>query len=140
MNLYINSPAYYTQKYGVIDDVYQLCKVISDNIDITLYTDALDTIGITPIIIPLQNIEQFGWKEDKHISVKFRFANISLISDYDMFINGNLTQKKQIILENIFGSLLIVKKKLKNRFNYEKIREDIIELVRTETGDGLIDS
>lgn len=43
MNLFINSPAYFTQEYGVIDEIYDLCKRISTTIDVKRYTDCIDT-------------------------------------------------------------------------------------------------
>lgn len=52
LNLFINSPIYYTQQYGIDDDIYQLCSYISNNIDIAKYTTAIDTMAITPIIAP----------------------------------------------------------------------------------------
>ena len=47
MNLFINSPSYYTQEYGVIDEIYRMCAYISENIDIRLYTECLDTVSYT---------------------------------------------------------------------------------------------
>lgn len=128
MNLFINSPAYYTQEYGVIDDIYQLCTLISHRIDITLYTDSLDTIGITPIIAPAQALTDRKWKEIKKISLSYRMANISLISDYDSFYKADIASKKQMIVENILKSLEVIKRKLKENFDYELIKNDIMEL------------
>ena len=62
MNLFINSPAYYTTKNGIIDDIYFLCVCISKNIDIASYTNIIETIGITPIIAPK---EEINWIETK---------------------------------------------------------------------------
>lgn len=42
MNLFINSPSYYTQEYGVIDEIYRMCAYISENIDIRLYTECFE--------------------------------------------------------------------------------------------------
>jgi len=129
LNLFINSPSYYTQENGVIDDIYQLCKIISCNIDVTLYTDALDTIGITPIIAPAQILESGKWKEEKKISLPYRMASISLISDYDSFLKADMMSKKRIIIENILKSLGVIKRRLKENFDYEKIKNDIKRLV-----------
>lgn len=129
LNLFINSPSYYTQENGVIDDIYQLCRTISINIDITLYTDALDTIGITPIIAPKQILDSGNWKEERKISLPYRMASISLISDYDRFLNADIISKKKIILENILQSLGVIKRKLKDKFDYEQIKNDIENLL-----------
>ena len=125
MNLFINSPSYYTEENGVVDDIYQMCRAISLNIDVTLYTDALDTIGITPIIAPTQIIENEKWEEVKRISLTYRMASISLISDYDSFHNADIMLKKRIILENILKSIRVVKTKLKDKFDYDRIERDI---------------
>ena len=125
VNLFINSPSYYTQENGVIDDIYQLCRVISRNIDITLYTDALDTIGITPIIAPTQILESGKWKEERRISLPYRMASISLISDYDSFIKADMMSKRKMILENILKSLAVIKRRLKDKFDYEQMENDI---------------
>ena len=129
MNLFINSPSYYTQENGVIDDIYQLCRVISRNIDITLYTDSLDTIGITPIIAPTQILESGKWKEERRISLPYRMASISLISDYDSFIKADMMSKREMILENILKSLAVIKKRLKDKFDYEQMENDIKNLL-----------
>ena len=129
MNLYINSPAYYTQKHGIVDEIHQMCSLISRNIDITLYTEELDTIGITPIIAPTKEFNSEKWREVKIINLSLRMANISLISDYDAFLDGDVLKKRKIILENIFQSLKVIKKKMKNKFNYEKIVRDIMALI-----------
>ena len=129
VNLFINSPSYYTQENGVIDDIYQLCRVISRNIDITLYTDSLDTIGITPIIAPTQILESGKWKEERRISLPYRMASISLISDYDSFIKADMMSKREMILENILKSLAVIKKRLKDKFDYEQMENDIKKLL-----------
>ena len=129
MNLFINSPSYYTQENGVIDDIYQLCRMISRNIDITLYTDALDTIGITPIIAPTQILESGKWKEERRISLPYRMASISLISDYDSFLKADMMSKREIILENILKSLGVIKRRLKDKFDYEQMENDIKNLL-----------
>lgn len=129
VNLFINSPSYYTQENGVIDDIYQLCRMISRNIDITLYTDALDTIGITPIIAPTHILEIGKWKEERRISLPYRMASISLISDYDSFIKADMMSKREMILENILKSLAVIKRRLKDKFDYEQMENDIKNLL-----------
>lgn len=129
MNLFINSPAYYTREHGVIDEIYKLCAKISREIDITRYTDELDTIGIVPVIAPEDERKNGKFKEEKRISLPYRMASISLVTDYDDFCNAELAQKEQMIVENIFRSLNVIKRRLKERFDYERMRADIIELL-----------
>ena len=129
MNLFINSPSHYTQEYGVVDEIYNMCLIISQNVDIKLYTECLDTIGITPMIAPNDILNSGEWKEVKYISLSYRMANISLISDYDAFLKGDVDMKKSIIVENILQSLKVIKKRLKGKFDYEQIEQDIKRLV-----------
>ena len=128
MNLYINSPSYYTQRYGIIDEIYEMCLAISKKIDITSYTDALDTIGITPIIVPDSEKSDGQWLECRKVSIPARMASLSLCLDFERFYDADINDKKIMILENILFSLSVVKKKLKERFDYKQIHTDISEI------------
>lgn len=134
MNFFINSPAYYTQENGVIDDIYRMCSMISKNINVQTYTSAIDTIGISPMIAPVDILSAGEWKERKYISLNYRFADIALISNYELFCNGDILVKKKMIIENIIESLKVIKKRLKGKFNYDLLVQDIQELVLSEIG------
>lgn len=134
MNLFINSPAYYTQENGVIEEIYQLSRMISRNIDVALYTDALDTIAITPIIAPTHILESGKWQEERKISLPYRMASISLITDYDSYLNANMILKKEMLVENILKSLGVIKRKLKNKFDYTRMENDIRKLLSRTGG------
>lgn len=131
MNLFINSPAYYTQEYGVIDEIYWFCSKISKGIDIKKYTSCIDTIGIVPIIAP-ESIIEARYKETKKVDLKYRMASISLISDYDLYCKLDVDGKKEVILDNILRSLGVVSKRLKDKFNYKQIEEDIMRIIDEE--------
>ena len=132
MHLFINSPSYFTREFGVIDEIYKMCSVISRGIDITLYTDSIDTIGIVPVIAPEQETKNGGWKESKHVSLAYRMASISLHSDFESYYRADIALKKQIILDNIFRSLGVIKKRLKRHFDLNAMTNDIMELLRNE--------
>ena len=51
MNLYINSPAYYTQKFGVIDEIHQMCSGLSRCMDITKYTRVFAKKPVDTIVV-----------------------------------------------------------------------------------------
>lgn len=129
MSLNINSPAYYSSVYGVIEEVYRMCYDISNNIELNKYTNSFDHIGITPIVAPIEEINLGKWKETKKILFSSRLAIVSLHIDYEIYCNSNVNEKKQLILQNIFNSLLVVSKRIKNDFNYEKLVEDILNIV-----------
>lgn len=130
MNLFINSPSYYTTEYGVIDEVYSLCNALSKSIDIREYTNVVDTIAITPIIAPIQAYEQDLYKEHKIVSPKTRMADISLRSDYNAFVKADIEGKQRLVLENILRSLSAVKKALKGKFDYEKFEQQVLFVVK----------
>ena len=130
MNFYINSPACYTVKHGVIDEIYQFCATISRNIDIRDYTKIIDTIAITPIIAPKIEIDKGMWTEEKRISLTFRMASISIRTSYEDFCVANLDDKKKIILDNIFASLFIIKSKMKDDFDFDSFKEKILEITK----------
>lgn len=129
MNLFINSPSYYTREYGVDSEIYAFCNHISRNIDITKYTSSLDTIGVVPIIAPKNVLNELRWKNRTHISLTYRMADISISSDFEAYDRGNLQCKKKIITDNLFESLKIVKKKLRENFDYEEMKKDIETLI-----------
>lgn len=130
MGLNINSPSYFTTVYGVIDEVYQMCHNITKNIDLSKYTNTFDSIGITPIIAPDEKINKGYCKERKKVLVKSGLAILSLQIDYDVYCNADINEKKRLILQNIFDSLLVVSKRVKNDFNYEMLVEDIWRIVK----------
>ena len=45
MDLNINSPAYYTKEYGVDDDIYWMCRELSNYVREKKYSDAINIIG-----------------------------------------------------------------------------------------------
>ena len=128
MSLYINSPGYVTQQFGVDKDIYKLCRLLEKNIDIKNYTSLLDSVGITPIVAPSSEISDDRWKELKYVSKRYRMASISMHVNYENYISSNFNEKKTLIIENILGSLLVVKKRLGAAFDYEKIKADICGL------------
>lgn len=129
MSLFINSPSHYTEEFGVDDEIYKMCSLIIHNIQVSSYTDVLDTIGITPMIAPISILESCDWKEIKYISLNYRMADISLISNYEEYCSGNIEVKKKLIIENILESLKVIKKRLKGKFNYEQMVQDIESIV-----------
>ena len=130
MNLYINSPSYYSQIHGIDDEIYIMCRLLEKNVDIKKYTSLLDTVGITPIIAPSFEIDCANYAEVKYVSLPYRMASISLHVDYLEYISVNIEEKKALIIKNILNSLLVVKKRLKNGFDYVRIENDILTLVK----------
>ena len=131
----IRNIMYYSREYGEIKEIEDFKKRINDNIDIKNYTDVLDTLWISPIIAPKDKIYGRYWQEDRHISLVYLMADISLHSDFESFHSGDLTQKKQIILDNVIRSLKMVRKKLGRKFDSDRMIADIVALVKNEIGE-----
>ena len=125
MNLFINSPAYYTQQYGVEDDIYKLYSYISKHIDITKYTSAIDTMAITPIIAP----KELGPDKLRKEMIFARAADISIPLSFEDYAGADINKKKKMIVENIVNSAKVLKKKLRSKFNLEMFLSDLKELI-----------
>ena len=79
MDLNINSPAYYTREYGVDDDIYWMCRELSYYVREKKYSDAINIIGIVPIVAPAAVLEKGLCKAHKRCELKSGFASVSLL-------------------------------------------------------------
>ncbi|WP_180994710.1 hypothetical protein [Clostridium sp. chh4-2] len=52
MELNINSPAYFTEHFGVDDEVYRFCQKAYIFFKGKEYSDILHIIGIVPVVAP----------------------------------------------------------------------------------------
>ena len=50
MELNINSPAYFTDHYGIDEEVYKYCQQLHDFFRTREYSESMNIIGITPVI------------------------------------------------------------------------------------------
>ena len=113
MELNINSPSYFTKQYGVIDEIYSMCR------------DLVDIVGITPIIAPKDIIEQGLFKQEKKCDIKYGFASVSLWIDYDEYLKADITDKQIMIVKNILASIKTISRKAK--IDYKQFCEDIFQ-------------
>lgn len=125
MQLNINSPAYFTKQYGVIDEIYKMCREISKYVENKKYSNIVNTIGITPIIAPKNIIEQGFFKQEKKCDIRYGVASVSLWIDYDEFLQSDLINKQIMIVKNILDSIKVIARKAK--IDYEKFYDDIIQ-------------
>ena len=49
MELNVNSPAYFTQQFGVDDEVYRMCRETREFLQDKEYSEVLQVIGILPV-------------------------------------------------------------------------------------------
>lgn len=123
MDLNINSPSFYTQEYGVDDDVYRMCSELSDFLKEKKYSDAINIIGIVPIIAPASVIENGLCKAHKKCEPQYGFASVSSQIDYEEYIESDTSNKKRLIIDNILASVKSISKK--GKINYSLFEEDV---------------
>ncbi len=111
MDLNINSPSYYTQEYGVDDDIYWMCRQLADVMKRKKYSDIINIIGIVPIIAPSSVIEKGLCKEHKKCEPRYGFASVSLQIDYEEYVNSDISGKKKLIINNILKSVKAISKR-----------------------------
>lgn len=124
MVLNINSPAYYTTIYGIDDEVYWMCRELSDFVKEKKYSDIIDIVGVVPIIAPKADIDKGLWKEVKKCDLKFKVAAVSLQISFDDYIQSDIEKKKSLIIDNIVKSIKVISKK--GKFDFNNFKEDII--------------
>ncbi|MBQ1389230.1 MAG: hypothetical protein IIY78_06340 [Clostridia bacterium] len=127
MNLYINSPSYYKNVYGVDDEIYWMCREISDYVKNTEYSVIVDTIGISPIVAPREEIENGNWKEETRYAIKSKLIIVSRHIDYEKYVNASISEKKKLIVGNILRSIKSVKGK--GKIDYSQFEEDLLSLL-----------
>ena len=123
MDLNINSPAYYTREYGVDDDIYWMCRELSYYVREKKYSDAINIIGIVPIVAPAAVLEKGLCKAHKRCELKSGFASVSLHIDYEEYVNADIARKKTLIINNILSSVKAVSKK--GKIDYKLFEEDL---------------
>ena len=123
MELNINSTSYYTQNFGVIDEIYWLCRNLSYFVKNNKYSDIINIVGITPIIAPDSILEKGLCKNVKRVELKYGFASVSLNINFNEFVNSDLEKKKILIINNILESVKSIHKRAK--IDYCKFENDI---------------
>lgn len=122
MELNVNSPAYFSQFYGVDDEVYRFCQKVYHFFRGKEYSETLHIIGITPAIAPESVYAQGKWKESLRFIDNKRCAIITIRMDFDQYYQAN--EEEKIIL--IKSAILRAVKKTSARgdFNYSQFEED----------------
>lgn len=131
MDLNINSPSYYKNIYGVDDEVYWMCRRISDFFKDKKYSDIVDIIGITPVVAPKELIANGQWKEEIKYDLKFKLVSVRKRIDFDKYINSNADGKCKLIAENILKSIKSISRKAK--IDYNQFEKDLLEFLKYST-------
>lgn len=130
MELNINSPSFYTDEYGVEDEIYWMCRELSVFVREKEYSDVIHIIGILPIIAPKSVIDKGLCKTHKKCEPKAGFASICLQMDYEEYVNADISTKKKLMIDNILASVKSVSKR--GKLNYSLFEEDVLKFCENQ--------
>ena len=122
MELNINSPAYFSQHYGVDNEVYRFCQNVYLYFKDKEYSDTLHTIGIALVAAPQELYDDGAWKESVKLISNKTCAIISIRMDFEEYYNadsvGKILLTKKMILK------AVKKIKSKGKFDYDAFERD----------------
>lgn len=124
MELNINSPAYFTDHYGIDDEVYKYCQQLHDFFRTREYSESMNIIGITPVIAPKEIYDQGMWKEKVQVVGLGSCAMIDIRMDFDNYYNADSNGKIELIQQMIIRAVRKIKSK--GKFDWEKFRDDLL--------------
>ncbi len=125
MELNINSPAYFTQQYGVNERVYWYCKKCHEYFKDKEYSETLRIIGICPQCAPKDLYQQGKWKEKVRLIGNGSCASIDIRIDFDQYYNA--TDEGKVIIRNTIMKA-VKKVKAKGKFDYESFCRDLLNV------------
>ena len=125
MELNINSPAYFTQQYGVNERVYWYCKKCHEYFKDKEYSETLRIIGICPQYAPKDLYQQGKWKEKVRLIGNGSCASIDIRMDFDQYYN--VTDQGKVIIRNTIMKA-VKKVKAKGKFDYESFCRDLLNV------------
>lgn len=130
MELNINSPAYFSEHYGIDDDVYRYCRMLYTFFRDKKYSDSLSIIGIMPVVAPSELYEAGQWKESVKLIGGATCAIITIRLDFESYYNAD--SKGKIVL--IRNAVLKAVKKIKSKgtFDFGKFEKDLLSIPQTE--------
>ena len=127
MQLNINSPAYYSNEYGVDSEIHWMCREISRFMKDKNYSEKIDTIGIVPIVAPKELVDKGLWQEEVKYDMKFKLAYVSKQIEFDEYNLSNTDDRKSLIVKNILESVKSISRK--GKFDYDKFQKDLLEFL-----------
>lgn len=130
MKLKIYDVAYYTQEYGVIEEVALLCQAISDYVEDKSYSEIINYIRFGPVVAPKDILDKGLWNEYKKVWPSSKDAAVVVHIDYDIYVNATIEEKKKLIIENLLKAVKSISKKAK--IDYTSFERDIMNLVNRD--------
>ncbi|MCM1173294.1 MAG: Imm44 family immunity protein [Clostridium sp.] len=123
MRLNVNSPAYFSEKYGIDNDVYRYCQNCYKYFLDKEYSPILEIVGIIPLIVPQELYEQGKYKEKVQFIANNSCAIIYVKIDFEKYLAANSEEKIFLMKDAIVRA--IKKIKAKGKFDYKKFCEDL---------------
>lgn len=127
MELNINSPQYYTNKFGVDDEVYRLCQDVYEFFRNKSYSECIDIIGIIPIVASKEILNKGLCKSGIHCEPAYGFASISKNIDFEEYVSANIEKKKELIMKCVLSSVKLIK--TKGKFDIVSFEKDFSDFL-----------
>lgn len=128
MELNINSPSYFSEHYGVDDDVYRFCREVYSFFKDKEYSETLHTIGIMPSIAPKEVYDSGKWKESVQLVGNKSCAIIYIRMDFTKYYEadgmGKIEQMKEAVLKGV------KKIKARGKFDFASFEKDFDEMYK----------
>ena len=125
MELNINSPAYFSDHYGINDKVYKYCRKLHNYFKNKEYSEKMNIIGITPVIAPQEMYDRGLWKEKVQVVALGTCAMIDIRMDFESYYYADDDGKIELIQKMIIKA--VKKIKSKGKFDWEKFKDDLLE-------------
>jgi len=126
MELNINSPAYFSDHYGIDDDVYRYCQKLYTFFKDKQYSDSLSIIGIMPVVAPKELYEAGQWKESVKLIGGTACAIITIRLDFESYYSAD--SKGKIVLTRNAVLKAVKKIKSKGRFDFGEFEKDLLSI------------
>lgn len=123
MELNVNSPAYFSEHYGIDDDVYRYCQKLYFFFQDRQYSCSLSVIGIMPAAAPKELYAAGQWKESARLIDNAACAIIHIRLDFDRYYHADSTEKMMLIRDAIYRA--VKKVSAKSRFDLERFEADL---------------
>ena len=125
MELNINTPAYFTQRYGVDDEVYRFCQRVQRYFQDREYSDTLHTIGIAPAAAPRELYDEGAWTESVRLIGGKSCAAISVRMDFEEYYHADSAEKIRLTKRMILKAVRMIRSK--GRCEYDAFVRDFDE-------------
>ena len=134
MELNIHSPAYFSEHYGVDDDVYRYCQKLYTFFLDKQYSDSLSTIGLMPAAAPEELYAVGQWKESVRFIDHATCAIIHIRLDFDRYYHADSTEKIELMRDAILKA--VKKISSKSKIDLERFEKDLRSAIAYSTTNG----